>query len=369
MNVVENPVYCDFLITPNCNFGCEFCSASSNNKKQKTHQLSLDSITKALHELDELDVLRVSFEGGEPFLRKDIFEILSVADELNFLYYINTNGSLINESIAEKLSKTNVNQVCISIDGPNAEIHDQCRGYRGAFDKMKKAISLLKKHEVPIQAIITLTSVNYSSLYKTLQFINEQGIKAASIMLLASVGSANTDYIVPFDKWAKLLIKLSIDKLNGDLPINVRIVSTGESNHPWEIYLPLLNNDRPELLSAWVDENTIEPFSEDSFGCTAGKTSMAIDGYGNVYGCSLMVSIPEFKAGNILEDSLQDIWERSNMFKTLRDTGLSDIEGACKSCNLLIKCKGGCRACAQATTGSIFGSDLRCENTRGEIII
>ncbi|WP_196158388.1 radical SAM/SPASM domain-containing protein [Reinekea sp. G2M2-21] len=361
MSLIENPYYCDFLITPTCNFNCSFCSAASDKKKPKVNQLSLSSITKALHELDELDVLRVSFEGGEPFLRKDIFEILSVADELDFLYYINTNGSLISDEIAEKLSHTNVSKICISIDGPNSIIHDHCRGYVGAFEKMVKAVHSLQKYDVPIQAIITLSRSNYKYFYDTLDCIKNLGLTSASVMLLASVGSASTDLITPFDDWSNLLIKLSEDKLSGSLPVDLRIVTTGESSFPWELHVPLLKRERLDLLGAWIDPNNSEPFSSNSFGCTAGRSSMAIDGYGNVYGCSLMVSQPEFCAGNIEDNSLVEIWNNSTVFGDMRKATLEKIEGPCKDCEHLYDCKGGCRACSSSCSKSKFGSDLRCE--------
>ncbi|WP_199481247.1 radical SAM/SPASM domain-containing protein [Vibrio owensii] len=360
MNLVDNPVYCDFLITPNCNFNCSFCSASADTNIRKPSPMTLSEIEHALVQLEQLDVLRLSFEGGEPFLRKDIFDILSIADRLGFLYYINTNGSLIDDEVALKLSKTNVSRICISIDGPYDYVHDQSRGYPKAFEKVQRAVASLQKHNVPIQAIITLTKQNYQYLYATLKTIKEMGIDSASIMLLAAVGSANRNQIVPFDEWSSLLTLLSIDKKNGRLPVKLKIVSTGESNYPWELYLALKEQGQEELLNVWIKEETIEPFEHNSFGCTSGRTSMAIDSYGNVFGCSLMVSMPELSAGNLLVDSLQDIWQNSLVFCELRNASLEQIEGNCEDCEHLYQCKGGCRACAFSMTGKMLGSDNRC---------
>ncbi len=67
-----NPIYVDFLITSYCNFKCDFCSASAPNKKKEI-DLSFNEIEHILKELDSLEVLRVAFEGGEPFFKKRFF--------------------------------------------------------------------------------------------------------------------------------------------------------------------------------------------------------------------------------------------------------------------------------------------------------
>ncbi len=61
----------------------------------------LKQIEKTLYDMDDLGLLRISFEGGEPFLRDDFIEILEIADRCDFEYYVNTNGSLIDKAMAK----------------------------------------------------------------------------------------------------------------------------------------------------------------------------------------------------------------------------------------------------------------------------
>lgn len=362
--IFKKPIYADFLVTPRCNFGCSFCSASATNPNGKIKELSLEIIEKTFKEMDELELLRVSIEGGEPFLRDDIIEIIEMADQRDFEYYINSNGSLIDKQMAKRLGKTKVPQICLSIDGPNKEIHDFCRGFDGAFDKLLIAVKNLQNEGIKVQAIITLSSLNIAFFYQTLHFIKSIGIESASVMILATVGDARNNISLSYLEWSKLLLRLSIDKAEGVLPIQLRIVPAGESLHPWELYLPLREANRTDLLNQWIPKGTISSLTDSSFGCTAGKDSMAIDGYGNVYGCSLMVSIPELRAGNIKEETLSDIWFKSDVFNKFRASNLMDIQGPCKSCIQLDKCKGGCRACAFTGSKSINGSDLRCPKAK-----
>ena len=156
------------------------------------------------------------------------------------------------------------------------------------------------------------------------------------------------------------MIELTKLKKNRQLPTDLNIVPTGEGKCPWELYLPLKLDGMESDINLWLNEDRVSSLEENEFGCTAGKESFAVDGYGNVYGCSLMVSENELVAGNILEQSLADIWNKASVFEQLRKNSLFELEGGCRECELLEKCKAGCRACAFALEKSLVASDIRC---------
>ena len=146
---IKKPYYVDFLVTSKCNLKCSFCSAAINSKNAHD-ELTLSEIQNIFRELDELQVLRVAIEGGEPFLRKDILDIMKFADQCDFDYYINTNATLIDQELAKKIGQTTVSKLCISIDGPNDLIHDSSRCVKGSFKKTINAINYLQKEKVNI---------------------------------------------------------------------------------------------------------------------------------------------------------------------------------------------------------------------------
>ena len=141
-------------------------------------------------------------------------------------------------------------------------------------------------------------------------------------------------------------------------------VAVEEGQLPWELYWPLYETGRAEDIKYWVKEDLYYTSTENSFGCTAGKDNFFVNAFGDVYGCSMMSSIPELKAGNIKENSLIDIWENSKVFSQLRDISIKDIKGACKNCSILKWCKGGCRGCTFAATKDLIESDGRCPYAR-----
>ena len=141
---MKYPMYVDFAITPYCNLSCNFCCAEANEKIKSSKQiLTLEEIRKIFTEFDQLGVMRVGFEGGEPFLRGDWYEIFKLADQHCFNYFVNTNGTLIDVNIAKKLKNTNIDKVCVSLDGSNSKIHDMSRGKNGTFDLTIRGIKNL----------------------------------------------------------------------------------------------------------------------------------------------------------------------------------------------------------------------------------
>ena len=88
----------------------------------------------------------LNLSGGEPFLRKDLFEILDYTTKFDDIV-ITTNCTLINEKIAQKLAQYPNVRLSISIDGME-EIHDKFRGRKGTFQKIINTLPILKENGV-----------------------------------------------------------------------------------------------------------------------------------------------------------------------------------------------------------------------------
>jgi radical SAM protein with 4Fe4S-binding SPASM domain len=220
---------------------------------------------------------------------------------------------------------------------------------------------------IAVDGIITLTKYNVNYIQETLELMHELGIHEAAIMLLATVGNAKKnvrDCYLTYGELKQFILQMTDLKKQKKLPVSLRIVPVEEGQLPWELYWPLYETGRAEDIKYWVKEDLYYTSTENSFGCTAGKDNFFVNAFGDVYGCSMMSSIPELKAGNIKENSLIDIWENSKVFSQLRDISIKDIKGACKNCSILKWCKGGCRGCTFAATKDLIESDGRCPYAR-----
>ena len=87
----------------------------------------------------------VQITGGEPFLNPDIFKIIDYAKKLNLFVFINTNGSMITENVAEKLAKSKVEQVCVSFHHHDPKIFEKIENHKNIMEKACNAIKRMKE--------------------------------------------------------------------------------------------------------------------------------------------------------------------------------------------------------------------------------
>ena len=102
--------YCDnrymprmnLQITGHCNYNCIHCFNAIDNAPLNTHY-KFEDLEKLFAEAEECGIHAITITGGEPLIRKDIFEIMSHAiDRGYYSWGITTNGILINDKIKER---------------------------------------------------------------------------------------------------------------------------------------------------------------------------------------------------------------------------------------------------------------------------
>ena len=361
---MKYPIYADIALTQKCNLNCSFCYAKANNhSKAEREILKLEDFSNIFDQLDELGVMRVGFEGGEPFVREDWLDILKEADKHYFTYFINSNATLIDDQVAKQISETGVDKICVSLDGSCAKIHDRSRRKYGTFNKTIMGIKNLLNNNVNVDGVITLTQYNQDDILNIIKLLTDMGVNNIVIMLLAMVGSAEANKStcnLSYSKLKSIILKLTDLKKEKIIIPDLSIVPVGEGIIPWELYLPFIEENRMEDIKYWIGTERLDTLESNCYGCTAGKDNFYINAFGDVYGCSMMTSIPSLRAGNVLKQSISEIWNTSKIFNQLRSITMDELEGKCKECEYLKICKAGCRACAYSATNKLVGSDLRC---------
>ena len=100
------------------------------------------------------------------------------------------NGTLITPEIAKKMVETGIERCSISIDGPNAETHDEFRGQKGAFDQAMRGIQYLKDAGLEFQLNTTVTRDNLPMFKDIFNLAQDLGAAAWHIFLLVPTGRA-----------------------------------------------------------------------------------------------------------------------------------------------------------------------------------
>ena len=143
------PLRVMFELTYRCNFYCQHCYVPLSYRKiSEQKELKTKQVLSLLEQLKDIGCFYLGFTGGEPFIREDIMDILWGARRKGFEVLIYTNGSLIDEKIAEQLADLRPNKVDITIPAMSEVSFEAITQMPGSHKKVFNAIDLLYKKGV-----------------------------------------------------------------------------------------------------------------------------------------------------------------------------------------------------------------------------
>ncbi len=187
-------------ITSRCNLSCIHCrSESFYGDANLDRDMTLDEIKQRLEKLWERGIRRIHFLGGEPFMRRDLPEVVRYATELGIICSINTNGTLITEDRAADIVDAGTYLLTFSIDGPSAEINDRIRG-RGVFRRILKGIENVQAIKRRLRARTrlicchTLMRPNFKTVDTMVDLCTDLGLQNLIISGLRRMGAARERY-------------------------------------------------------------------------------------------------------------------------------------------------------------------------------
>jgi len=255
-----------------------------------TEELTTEEILSFLNNAISLGVTGISFSGGEPLIRTDLFDIISYCKKLGLFVHINSNGTLV-ELYYKEINKL-VDSILISIDSENSILHDRLRGVGGTFEKALKALELLNKSKVIVQMVVN--SENINSLYEYVKYMNKkvdrirlQPLHHNPENLLTLTDEKLGHFNDLKSKWTDFVEKLKLSGLTLD-----------GSEEYYNLIPEFLEN--PKKIQHKTD-------------CFMGSHAFFLDPYGNVVPCE---GIRE-PFGNIRKENLNNIWKKANNFRRI----------------------------------------------------
>ena|GEM_PF-478701 len=162
----------DVYLTNACNLRCKYCF---NLEREDAPRVPLEDIKSILKAAYEKENRYVSITGGEPFLYKQIFEVLDYAHDLGYWISILSHGGLLDQARIDRLKKYWRARIRISLDGPDAASHDALRG-AGTFDHTISKISLLVANGLNVGVGVTVSENNLHLVERTLELCREIGV-------------------------------------------------------------------------------------------------------------------------------------------------------------------------------------------------
>jgi len=317
-------------LTRNCNLACIHCRASAANGPHEG-ELSTAECKRIIDDIVGFSAPTVILTGGEPLMRPDLFDIIEYGQEKGLRMVIAVNGTLLDESTAERLKTSGIKRVSLSVDGKDRQSHDSFRGVEGSFDAVTKAAGTLRKTGLSFQFNTTITALNINEIDDIYSLARLFGAHAWHIFLLVPVGRGRElkGKELSARDYEDVLHHLRTIETRNELEIKVTCAP-----HYYRI----------------VAENGGVP---SSAGCLAGKSFMFISHRGEAQPCGYL----EINCGSVREHGVKKVWEDSVIYANLRN--LSSYRGKCAGCRYIKIC-GGCRARAFEATGDYREAEPLC---------
>ncbi len=323
------PSLVSWNLTRKCNLKCPHCYMEGGIAEER--ELTTEECFSLIDEMHSLGTEMLILTGGEPLLRRDIFDIARRASSLGMWVVMGTNGVLIRERVIQKMIECGVKGVGISIDSVDPEKHNAFRGGPNSWEFSINALKLCKSYGMQVLVQTTVMEENYEEVEQVMDLAKSLGAWSFNLYFLVQTGRGTS------------MNELSSDRTDSMLR---RLVALQDD------YRPMLVRSKcaPQFKQIAYDlgEGGLE-----SGGCMAGTQYCRITPGGDVTPCPYMTKV----AGNVLKNSLTSIWNGSDVFADLRDP--SRLGGKCGSCEFKDSC-GGCRCRAYARFGDYLAEDPAC---------
>ncbi len=275
-------------VTHRCQLKCIMCSIHTLPDKSKK-EIESDEIKNLIDQMADFKVKTIGFDGGEPFLRKDIFDIIAYAREKQIRTHVVSNGFGIDEEIVADISRAGLNTLALSLDGATRETHDHIRGVDGSFDRLIQSAELVKAKNphICLVANSVIMNQNLEELLEIVRLTQRVGFDGISFQPVL-IDNRNRysrefkDYWVPPSRLS--LLKRQLEKLIEYKDTHGYIQNSEGMMRLTEMYF---RND--ELL-------------RDKKKCFVGFFWMHVSPQGRVDFCNMRY------IGNIKENSIREMW-------------------------------------------------------------
>jgi SynChlorMet cassette radical SAM/SPASM protein ScmF len=323
-----------------CNLACRHCWIVPKFQPNGGNgpYVNFGYIEKAIREGKPLGLKSVKLTGGEPTLHPQFRELVSLIDDADLDITIETNGTLVDEKMAQFLhSKSHVSFISVSLDGALAETHDILRNVPGSYEQAISGIRNLIQVGFRPQIICTLHKGNVPEMEELIALANQLGC-----------GSLKFNHIHQIGRGEKFINDqgLTVPELL-QLFKRVENVLIPQSQIPIFFDMPFAFHSISKLL-------------QNTASCTV-KNILGVLATGELALCGIGTTVPELIYGHMETDHLKDVWCTSPGLLRLREQVPYQFEGICGRCVHRDVCLGECIANNFHVAGKLKASYFVCE--------
>jgi len=356
-------------LTQRCNLLCTHCYISAVPEVSNSAELTTQECRRVMDEIALLNPnVFLVLSGGEPLLRKDIFDLAAYASDKGFTVVLGTNGVLLRERQARLLRQSGIQGVGISLDSINPKMHDDFRRLHGAWQAAVRATELLRAEGIDFSIHTNVTSWNVDEIPAMIELAGSLKAKVLLFFFLVRTGRGQNLTDITPEMYELILTYLARvqgveDGKNGTTQVES---SFNGQDDLWSVTsgrargLLIRTRCAPHFRRIIYGLDPQSPLLRDyaQGSCPAGKHYCRITPVGDVTPCPYM----PVATGNLRQQAFSAIWQDAAVFNDLRNAKLKGRCGICEFSNIC----GGCRCRAYATSGDYMAEDPACSYQPGQ---
>ncbi|HFD40187.1 MAG TPA: radical SAM protein [Anaerolineae bacterium] len=324
-------------VSGSCNLACRHCwitpeyiGFEPGKQAINGRHVPLDYVDKAIREGKPLGLHSIKLTGGEPTLHPQFRELVNLISGAGLRIIMETNGTLIDRSLADFLAESKLSFISVSLDGADAATHDALRSVEGSFQRAVEGVRALVRVGYRPQIICTLHKGNIAQVDDVVALAEDLGCGSVKFNLIQEMGRG-----AQFANQQGLSIEECIAE-------NQRVEREVAPRSKVDIYFDIPFAFRP-----------LSRLLRGDLGHCGILTILGMLHGGELALCGIGTSVPDLVYGNIARDDLQDVWCNSPGLIELRRVIPSGLQGICSECLHRDLCLGSCVANNYHATGRL----------------
>jgi len=338
-------------VTRACAYACVHCRADAQHQRDP-RELTTEEAFQLVDRLVEFGSPILIFTGGDPMMRRDLFDLIAYATEMGLRCSLTpTATALPTLARLQKAKDAGVRRIALSLDAPRPEVHDAFRKVPGSWQRTMNILHRAQDVGLSVQVNTTVAKHNVDILPEMVPFVEEVNAVQWSAFFLVPTGRAMIEQMISPEEHERVFNWLY--NLSKEAPFDIKSTAA-----------PMYRRVAIERKKAESGGDQPVTFQGAGFQYADGlnrPTKGVNDGNGFLFISHIGEIEPSgflpISAGDVRNDDVVDVYRNSKLFRDLRD--YSKLKGKCGICEYRDVC-GGQRGRAYGVTGDYMETDPAC---------
>jgi len=176
-------------LTQRCNLFCVHCYMSAFPQADVSGDFTTEECFKVMDDMAKVnpDIFLI-LTGGEPLVRKDIFDIAAYGADKGFTCVLGTNGVLLGKDEAKAMRRSGLQGASVSLDSVDPEKHDAFRQLAGSWKNAVRGTRFLREEGLDFSLHMSVMSWNVSEIPRMIDLARDLGAKVLNFFFLVQTG-------------------------------------------------------------------------------------------------------------------------------------------------------------------------------------